>query len=101
MKAVVYKKEKQVAVENVKDPIIEAETDAVIRISTAGICGSDLHMYEGRTSSEIGTVFGHENMGVIEKVGDAVKSVKVGDRVVIPFNVACGFCMNCERGFTS
>ena len=101
MKAIVYKTAMKVEVEEVEDPCIETETDAIVRISTAGICGSDLHMYEGRTSVMPGTVFGHENMGVIEQVGSAVKSIKVGDRVVIPFNVSCGFCFNCERGFTS
>lgn len=101
MKAIVYKDAKKVELNEVEDPRVETETDAVIRISTAGICGSDLHMYEGRTSVEPGTVLGHENMGIIEKVGSAVKSIRVGDRVVIPFNVACGFCLNCERGFTS
>ena len=79
MKALVYKNAMQVEVEEVEDPRIESETDALIRITTAGICGSDLHMYEGRTSVGPGTVFGHENMGVIEKVGSAVKSIKVGD----------------------
>ena len=101
MKAVVYKEALKVAVEEVPDSKIEAETDAVIRISTAGICGSDLHMFEGRTSSKPGTVFGHENMGVVKEVGSAVHSIKVGDRVVIPFNVACGFCFNCGRGYTN
>ena len=57
-------------------------------------------MYEGRTAAEPGIVFGHENMGVIEEVGPAVKNLSVGDRVVMPFNVACGFCKNCQRGFT-
>src|SRR6476620_3074898 len=101
MKAVVYKEEKKVVVEEVTDPKIESETDAIIRITTAGICGSDLHMYEDRTTAEAGTVFGHENMGVIEKVGSAVKSIQVGDRVVIPFNIACGYCFNCERSYTN
>jgi glutathione-independent formaldehyde dehydrogenase len=57
-------------------------------------------MYEGRTAAEPGIVFGHENMGVIEEVGSAVKTLQVGDRVVMPFNVACGFCKNCQRGYT-
>jgi len=101
MKAVVYKEPCQVAVENVDDPRIEAPGDAVVRITSAAICGSDLHMYEGRTGAQPGTVFGHENMGVVEEVGPGVTSVKVGDRVVLPFNIACGFCFNCLRGFTS
>jgi len=101
MKAIVYKDARQVELKEVEDARIEAETDALIRITTAGICGSDLHMYEGRSSAEKGTVLGHENMGTVIKTGSAVKSIQVGDRVVIPFNVACGFCFNCERGFTN
>lgn len=100
MKAVVYKGEHEVAVEEVDDPKIEAPTDVVVRITTTAICGSDLHMYEGRTGAEPGIVFGHENMGIVEEVGSGVTSVKKGDRVVLPFNVACGFCRNCEAGKT-
>ncbi|WP_420450247.1 glutathione-independent formaldehyde dehydrogenase [Ilumatobacter sp.] len=96
MRAVVYQEPYKVAVEDVDDPRIEDPTDVVIKITTAAICGSDLHMYEGRTAAESGIVFGHENMGIVEEVGDAVASVKVGDRVVLPFNVACGFCVNCQ-----
>ncbi len=68
---------------------------------TAGICGSDLHMYEGRTAAQPGVVMGHENMGVIEEVGSAVQQLRKGDRVVLQFNIACGTCFNCSRGFTS
>ncbi len=101
MKAVVYKEPFSVAVEDVEDPRIEDPTDAVIRITSTAICGSDLHMYEGRTDAEPGIVFGHENMGVVEAVGSGVASVKEGDRVVLPFNVACGFCRNCEARQTA
>ena len=100
MRAVVYKKPFEVAVEVVDDPKILHLADAIIRITSSCICGSDLHMYEGRTSAEPGIVFGHENMGIIEEVGPAVTERKVGDRVVLPFNVACGFCKNCLGGFT-
>lgn len=100
MKAVVYKEPYKVAVEDVDDPRIEDPTDVVIKVSTTAICGSDLHMYEGRTGAQAGIVFGHENMGVVEEVGPGVASVKKGDRVVLPFNVACGFCKNCLAGFT-
>lgn len=97
MRAVVYQAATEVRVMDVEDPRIEAPTDAVIRITSTGICGSDLHMYEGRTEIEKGQVLGHENMGVIEQVGPAVKSLKKGDRVVIPFNIGCGTCFNCTR----
>lgn len=100
MKAVVYKGPFQVAVEEVPDPKIEHPNDALVRITSSAICGSDLHMYEGRTAAQPGIVFGHENMGIVEQVGDGVVSIKVGDRVVMPFNVACGFCKNCVAGYT-
>ena len=100
MKAVVYKEPFKVAVENVDDPKILHPNDAIVRVTSSCICGSDLHMYEGRTAAEPGIVFGHENMGVIEESGPGVKEPKVGDRVVMPFNVACGFCKNCLGGFT-
>lgn len=100
MRAVVYREPFSVAVEDVADPHIRHPNDAIVRITSSCICGSDLHMYEGRTAAEPGIVFGHENMGMIEEVGPAVKERKVGDRVVMPFNVACGFCKNCLNGFT-
>lgn len=101
MRAVVFKNKNTVAIENVPDPRLEAPDDAIIRITSAAICGSDLHMYEERSSAQPGMVFGHENLGVVQEVGPAVKSIRVGDRVVLPFNVACGFCFNCSRGFTN
>ena len=97
MKAVVYKEPFRVGIEEVPDPEIKHPNDAIVRITSSCICGSDLHMYEGRTAAEPGIVFGHENMGVIEEVGSAVKTRKVGDRVVLPFNVACGFCKKLPR----
>ncbi|PVZ09635.1 glutathione-independent formaldehyde dehydrogenase [Actinomycetospora cinnamomea] len=95
MKAVVYKDPHSVAVEDVDDPRIEAPTDVLVRITTTAICGSDLHMYEGRTVADTGIVFGHENMGIVEEVGSGVTHIQRGDRVSLPFNVACGFCRNC------
>jgi glutathione-independent formaldehyde dehydrogenase len=71
-----------------------------VRITSSCICGSDLHMYEGRTAAEPGIVFGHENLGVVEEAGPGVAALQAGDRVVMPFNVACGFCKNCQAGFT-
>ena len=100
MKGLVYRGAFSVSVEDVPDARIEAPTDAVVRITTTNICGSDLHMYEGRTDVEEGKVLGHENMGVVESVGDAVGNIKVGDRVSLPFNIACGTCENCFKGRT-
>lgn len=100
MKGLVYRGAFSVNVEDVPDAKIEAPTDAVVRITTTNICGSDLHMYEGRTDVEEGKVLGHENMGVVESVGDAVGRIKVGDRVSLPFNIACGTCENCFKGLT-
>ena len=100
MNAVVYQGPQEVAVEEVDEPEIEHPNDVLIDITTTCICGSDLHMYEGRTAAEPGIVFGHENMGIVSEVGDAVSDLEVGDRVVAPFNVACGFCENCEGGDT-
>src|SRR5699024_5627047 len=98
MKAVVYQRPFEVEVQDVPDRRVESPTDVVVRITTSAICGSDLHMYEGRTDAEPGIVFGHENMGVVEDVGSGVATVRRGDRVVLPFNVACGFCGNCRTG---
>ncbi len=98
MRAVVYKGTNEVAVEQVDDPRLEAPTDVLVRITTTAICGSDLHMYEGRTVAETGIVFGHENMGIVEEVGSGVTRIRKGDRVSLPFNVACGFCKNCLAG---
>jgi glutathione-independent formaldehyde dehydrogenase len=100
MKAVVYKEPYKVAVEEVDDPRIEDPTDVVVRITSTAICGSDLHMYEGRTGAEPGIVFGHENMGIVTEVGPGVGTLSEGDRIVLPFNVACGFCKNCENNKT-
>ena len=101
MKAVVYQGPFDVAVETVDDPTIEQPQDAVIRITTANICGSDLHPYEGRVDMDKGMVIGHENRGIVEAVGAGVDRIKVGDRVSVPFNLACGTCRNCNEGFTS
>jgi glutathione-independent formaldehyde dehydrogenase len=100
VRAVVYKEPFRVAVEEVEDPRLEHPNDVVVRITSSAICGSDLHMYEGRTAAEAGIVFGHENLGIVQEVGEGVTSIKQGDRVVMPFNVACGFCKNCVAGYT-
>jgi glutathione-independent formaldehyde dehydrogenase len=101
MKAVVFHGARNIAVEEVPDPKIEDPLDALIRITTSNICGSDLHPYDGRAEMEDGMIVGHENMGIIESVGKAVTRVKVGDRVSVPFNIGCGTCRNCNEGFTS
>lgn len=100
MKAIIYNGPYDVSVQNVPDAKIEKATDVLVRITTTNICGSDLHMYEGRTSFETGRILGHENMGEVIEVGAGVDRVKVGDRVCLPFNIGCGFCDNCERGLT-
>jgi glutathione-independent formaldehyde dehydrogenase len=100
MRAVVYESPFNVTIENVPDPQIQHPNDVIVRVTSTAICGSDLHMYEGRTAAKPGIVFGHENLGIIEQLGPGVTSLRQGDRVVMPFNVACGFCENCERGFT-
>ncbi|GAB3143070.1 glutathione-independent formaldehyde dehydrogenase [Microbispora hainanensis] len=101
MKAVVYEGPRQVGVKNVPDARIEMPTDVLVRVTTSNICGSDLHMYEGRTDLEPGRVLGHENLGEVVEVGPGVVRVRVGDMVCVPFNVACGFCANCESGLTA
>ena len=100
MKAVVYRGPRDVRVVDVPDARIEKPTDVLVRVTTTNICGSDLHMYDGRTEVKPGQVLGHENMGEVIEVGNAVQRVKVGDLVCLPFNVSCGFCENCERGLT-
>ncbi|WP_049922127.1 glutathione-independent formaldehyde dehydrogenase, partial [Halopiger djelfimassiliensis] len=95
---VVYHDANDVSVEEIDEPELEAPTDAILEVTTTAICGSDLHMYEGRAGADEGMVFGHEIMGEISAVGDGVESLQPGDRVVLPFNVACGFCENCEAG---
>jgi glutathione-independent formaldehyde dehydrogenase len=101
MRAVVYEGPRKVTVRDVPDARIERPTDVLVRVTTTNICGSDLHMYEGRTSFETGRWFGHENMGEVVEVGSGVDKIAVGDHVVLPFNVACGHCKNCERGLTN
>jgi threonine dehydrogenase-like Zn-dependent dehydrogenase len=102
MRAVTWHGKRDVRVDSVPDPTIEQPTDAIVRVTSSGICGSDLHLYEvmGPFMSE-GDVLGHEPMGVVEAVGDAVTAIAPGDRVVIPFNISCGHCFMCEHGLQS
>ncbi|KAH7141014.1 hypothetical protein EDB81DRAFT_799292 [Dactylonectria macrodidyma] len=101
MKAVNYHGPFQVKVQEIPKPAIEHPDDVIVKVTTSAICGSDLHMYEGRTAAEPGITFGHENMGIIEELGEGVTLLKKGDRVVMPFNVADGRCRNCEEGKTA
>ncbi|KAG5731482.1 hypothetical protein E4T56_gene4377 [Termitomyces sp. T112] len=98
MRAVVYEKPFKVSVQRVQRPAIVHPDDVIVKVTTTCICGSDLHMYEGRVAAQTGIIFGHENMGIVDEVGNAVTLLNKGDRVVMPFNVACGRCLNCEEG---
>jgi len=98
MKAVTWQGVHDMRVEEVPDPTIEEPTDIVIRVTSSGLCGSDLHLYETLAAfMEPGDIVGHEPMGVVEAVGSEVSHLDVGDRVVIPFNVSCGHCWMCDR----
>ncbi|HEY1762417.1 MAG TPA: glutathione-independent formaldehyde dehydrogenase [Acidimicrobiales bacterium] len=101
MKAVVFEDTRSVKVEEVPDAELEEPSDVVIRVTSSAICGTDLHMYDGRTGATPGLVFGHEPLGVVELAGDAVSMVKPGDRVVIPTHLYCGVCVNCARGLSA
>jgi threonine dehydrogenase-like Zn-dependent dehydrogenase len=102
MKALTWQSKRSVSVEEVADPVILEPTDAIIRITSTAICGSDLHLYEVfGPFLNAGDILGHENMGIVEEVGSAISKLSVGDRVVIPFVIACGTCFMCARGLTS
>jgi threonine dehydrogenase-like Zn-dependent dehydrogenase len=102
VKAVTFHGKRDVRVDTVPDPSLQAPTDAVIRVTSSGICGSDLHLYEvmGPFIDE-GDILGHEPMGVVEEVGSEVEHIAPGDRVVIPFNISCGNCFMCNQGLQS
>lgn len=102
MRAVTWHGRRDVRVDEVPDPAIEATTDAIVRITSTAICGSDLHLYEvlGAFMSE-GDILGHEPMGIVEEVGTEVPNLQRGDRVVIPFNIACGSCFMCDQALYS
>jgi threonine dehydrogenase-like Zn-dependent dehydrogenase len=102
MQALTWHGRRDVRVDTVPDPTIEQPTDAIIRVTSTGLCGSDLHLYEvlGPFLDE-GDVLGHEPMGIVEAVGPEVNGLQLGDRVVVPFNISCGHCFMCEQGLQS
>ena len=102
MKALTWHGKRDVRVDTVPDPTIEEPTDAIIRVTSTGLCGSDLHLYEllGPFLDK-GDILGHEPMGIVEAVGSAITNIKVGDRVVIPFNISCGHCWMCTNDLQS
>jgi threonine dehydrogenase-like Zn-dependent dehydrogenase len=102
MKAVTFHGKRDVRVEEVPDPKIEEPTDAIVRVTSSGLCGSDLHLYEVLTAFlGEGDILGHEPMGIVEEVGAAVPGLVPGDRVVIPFNISCGTCFMCDQALYS
>ena len=102
MRAMTYRGPYKVRVEEKPIPEIEHPNDVIVRVTRAGICGSDLHLYHGlMPDTRVGTTFGHEIVGVVDAVGPSVRSLQRGDRVMVPFNIACGSCFFCARGLYS
>src|SRR5438067_11823076 len=102
MRAVTYQAPYKVKVTKKRDPGIEHPNDVILRVTSAAICGSDLHLLHGLVpDTRIGSTFGHEFTGVVEEVGPHVTGVKKGDRVMLPFQIFCGSCYFCQRGLTS
>jgi threonine dehydrogenase-like Zn-dependent dehydrogenase len=102
MKAVTWQAKRSISVDDVPDPVIQEPKDAIIKVTSTNICGSDLHLYEvmGPFMGK-GDIMGHEPMGIVQEVGSKVTNLKVGDRVVIPFNISCGHCYMCKQGLQS
>jgi S-(hydroxymethyl)glutathione dehydrogenase / alcohol dehydrogenase len=98
MKALVFHHSGKVSVDNVRDPKIEHAEDVILRVTATAICGSDLHIYNGFFPQKKDMVLGHEFMGLVEETGNEVKELRVGDRVVVPFPIACGACFFCQHG---
>lgn len=102
MKALTWHGKHDIRCESVPDPRIEDERDIVIKVTACAICGSDLHLYDGvMPSMESGDIMGHETMGEVVEVGKGISTLSIGDRVVVPFTIACGQCFFCKRGFFS
>jgi len=99
MKAVTWQGRRDVRVEEVPDPVLQAPNDAIVKITSSGLCGSDLHLYETlKPFMGVGDILGHEPMGIVEEVGADVTNLKAGDRVVLPFQICCGSCWMCDQG---
>ncbi|WP_298746304.1 zinc-dependent alcohol dehydrogenase [uncultured Serinicoccus sp.] len=99
MRALTWQGLQDVSVQEVPDPVLQDPTDAIVRVTSTAICGSDLHLYNVLAAYlHPGDILGHEFMGVVEQVGSAVDTLEVGDKVIVPFNVSCGKCWMCERG---
>jgi S-(hydroxymethyl)glutathione dehydrogenase / alcohol dehydrogenase len=99
MRAMVYRGPYKLRVEEKADPQIEHPNDAIVRVTLAAICGSDLHLYHGMMpDTRVGMTFGHEFIGVVEEIGGSVENLRVSDRVMVPFNIYCGSCFFCARG---
>ncbi|MGA2760675.1 MAG: alcohol dehydrogenase catalytic domain-containing protein [Candidatus Cybelea sp.] len=101
MQAVVLKSPRHISVESVEDAALQKPTDALLRLTSTAICGTDLHIYEGRLGDGSPMVIGHEPLGIVEKVGSDVVNVRIGDRVTVPTHICCGFCANCVHGFSA
>jgi threonine dehydrogenase-like Zn-dependent dehydrogenase len=102
MLATTYRRPYKVRAAHVPEPVIEHPDDAIVRVTRSCICGSDLHLYHGLVpDTRVGSIFGHEFTGIVEEVGPAVQNLKVGDHVLVPFNIACGSCFYCQRGLYS
>jgi threonine dehydrogenase-like Zn-dependent dehydrogenase len=102
VRAMTYRGPYKIRVEEKDIPRIEHPNDAVVRVTTAAICGSDLHLYHGMMpDTRVGSTFGHEFVGVVHEVGPSVENLRVGDRVMVPFNIYCGSCFFCARGLYS
>src|SRR4028118_1911164 len=102
MKATCWMGRNNVQVQEVPDPQILNARDAIVKISSTAICGSDLHLVDGYVPNmQRGDILGHEFMGEVVEVGQDVKNLSIGDRVVVPFPIACGVCNACQRGLTS
>jgi threonine dehydrogenase-like Zn-dependent dehydrogenase len=100
MKAVVFHDIGDIRLDNVKEPKIQDSTDAIVRLTASAICGTDLHMIRGTfTGMKPGTILGHEGAGIVEEVGKGVRNINVGDRVVIPSTIACGYRSYCRSGY--